>query len=315
MRRLSGLTFALVAVSLFAGHTAAQTPADGVTTVDEIVVVARRSGAPIWEVSDGSATVILVGDLRAVPEATPWDPSALQEAVGRVDRVMLDTRVRGSASDILRLIWRMRTISRLPNGTTSADYLTPEDQARLDALEARYRQDYSRSSFLATAFDLLRQRLEFQDDAGVDASEVVERAARRARKPVRAVEGGRGDELIDNLITAPPETHRPCLLAAMAATEAGRAGVLQRGEDWTRLRVPEVRRAPLQIALERCWPWGDPTTGPQLKAAWMRGVDAALDGDEVVMAVAPIGLLAEPDGLLDRLEAQGLVIDGPIWKD
>ena len=320
---------ALGLVSGFAGIASAQTPdqgpdptpaatpdpAEGVTTVDAIIVEARLSGAPIWEISDGAATLILVGDLPAPPEETPWDPAPLQAAVGRVDAVLFGTRVQGSFSDILRLMWRIRTLTRLPEGRTTADYLSPEMQARLDALEAQYRQTYDRDGLLVTGIDLLRDRLRFDRDAGPSAGTVVERTARRARIPVRPVIAGRGDELVDNLLTAPPETHRPCLEAAIAATEAGREGMIQRGRDWTRLRVPEVRQSALEQALEQCWPWGDPRTGADFRAAWLAEIETALTGDAVVMGVGPLGLLAEPDGLLDRLEARGYVIDGPMWRE
>lgn len=319
------LTLACGGAGIAAAQTPAQTPdqtpavapdpAEAVTTVDEIIVEARLSGAPIWEISDGAATLILVGDLSAPPDETPWDPAPLQAAVGRVDSVLLGTGVRGSFADLLRLIWRARTLARLPGETTTADYLSPETQARLDALEAQYRQDYDRNSLLLIAIDLLTDRLRFERDTGASAGDVVGRTARRARIPVRPVIAGRGDELIDNLLTSPPETHRPCLEAAIAATEAGREGVVQRGRDWTRLRVPEVRQSALEQALEQCWPWGDPRTGAEFRAAWLAEIEAALTGEAVVMGVRPLGLLAEPDGLLDRLEARGYVIDGPMWRE
>ena len=72
--------------------------------------------------------------------------------------------------------------------------------------------------------------------------------------------------------------------------------------------------SPLQIALGQCWPWGDPTLGPQLKAAWLEAIDAALTQDGTTMAVAPLTVLAEPGGVLDTLEARGFEVDGPEWK-
>jgi hypothetical protein len=111
------------------------------------------------------------------------------------------------------------------------------------------------------------ERADLRSDGGTEAragaAPALPCTARRARIPVRPVIAGRGDELVDTLLTAPPETHRPCLEAAIAATEAGREGMIQRGRDWTRLRVPEVRQSALEQALEQCWPWGDPRTGAE----------------------------------------------------
>ena len=315
MRSLVALCFGLCLLAGAPQTAWAQTP-DGseVTTVEEVVVLARRSGAPMWEITLGGNTLILVGEIRGVPEATPWRPDALETATLRADRVISGMRVRASVSDLFRLIWRSRTLTRLPGDTTSAEYLTPEWQARLDALEALHRQDYSRQSFLIASSDLLTDRLRFNRDTTEDAGDVVNRAARRGRIPVDSIAVARGDELVENLLTAPPETLAPCMTAAIAATEAGPEGLVARGQAWTRFHVPAVLASPLQIALGQCWPWGDPTLGPQLRAAWLEAIDAALAQDGATMAVAPLTVLAEPGGVLDTLEARGFEVDGPEWK-
>ncbi|HEX8471348.1 MAG TPA: TraB/GumN family protein, partial [Brevundimonas sp.] len=153
---LSGLAFAPV--------VAAQdtTPApEAATALEDVVVTARRSGAPMWEVRRGDSTVLLVGEIRGVPAATPWRPDALEAATLRADRVFSGMRVQASFSDLFRLIWRSRTFVSLPEGKTTADYLPPEWQVRLSALEVRYDQDYSRRSFLISSEDLLTDRLRF----------------------------------------------------------------------------------------------------------------------------------------------------------
>lgn len=283
--------------------------------VDDVVVVARRAGAPMWTVERGDSTVILVGRITGVPEATPWNPTSLEAATARSQRVMSGTGVGGSLSDLFRVMWRMRSLTSLPRGTTSADYLEPDWQARLDAIEARTGKDYSRRSFLLTPGDLLRDAVGFGDDRGDDPAGIVRRAARSARTPVRPVEPEiRGGQVIEDLLNAPPATRLACMHAAIAAAEAGPEAVLARGRAWTRLQVAEVMASPIQQALEQCWPWGDPLLGPQMRTAWLTSIDTALTEPGVTMAVAPLGLLAEPGGVLDQLEAAGLEVVGPTWK-
>ena len=316
------LTMCGVAILGLAAEARAQTsssltqaPADeAAAEVETIVVTARRSGAPMWTVTAGDSTVLLVGAIDGVPRSVAWRPDALEAATLRADRILLGTGVQGTLGALLRLIGRSRTLTRLPEGRTSADYLSPEWQARLDALEARYRVDHSRKSFLLSSRDLLTDQLDFDRDTADDAGDVVRRAARKARIPVRAVTGGRGDQLVEDLLTAPPERLVPCMQAAIEATEAGAGPVQQRGEDWTRFRVRAVLDSPLEKALGRCWPWGDPTIGPQLRAAWIEGIDKALAEPGVTMAVAPLNLVGGEDGVLDRLKAKGLEVSGPDWR-
>ncbi len=281
--------------------------------VEDIVVVARRAGAPMWTVERGGSTVILVGSIRGLPRDLAWRPEALEEATGRADRILYPPYARASVGDLMRLIWRSRTITRLPGETTSADYLPAGLQTRLEAVMAAERnEDWRRRSFLLTSDDLLKRT--GMERGGRDAEDVIRQAARRGRVQGEAVGFVRGDELVDNLITQPPSAYEPCMAASVAAAEAGSGLFAERADDWRGLRVAEVIENPLDVALGQCWPWGDPTIGPQLKTHWLTALSTALDTPGVTLAVAPLRLLAEPGGVLDGLEADGLDVRGPDWK-
>jgi uncharacterized protein YbaP (TraB family) len=126
-----------------------------VTEVDDVVVEARRSGAPTWEVTRGGSTLLLVGAIQALPKSLEWRPDALERAAERSDRVLYSHAANVSPADIVRLIWRSGTLTRMPRGKTSADYLSPEWTQRLTALDALTRDDLMRQSFLMTRSELL----------------------------------------------------------------------------------------------------------------------------------------------------------------
>lgn len=303
-------SFSLLAVS----PVLAQSPDEG-DEVDAIVVTARASGAPMWEIETDQGTVILVGVLREVPKSTTWRPDALEAATARSQRILGPQQAQVSFMDILRVIWRVRTLGSLPEGKTSADYLTPDDQARLDALEVHYREDWSRDSFLIASGQLLNNRLGVGKNTGDDAEDVVRRAARKARITITPVGRVRGDDIIESLLTLPPETQVPCMSAAIGAVEAGPDALIERGRAWARRDVAGVLASPVETALSLCWPWGDPTLGPELRGQWVTAIDAATRQEGVTMAVAPLRVLAETGGVLDLLEAQGHAIDGPEWRE
>ena len=154
---------------------------------DEIVVTARRSGAPMWTIATGTGVVLLVGEIAEVPKATPWRPERLEGATERAQRVILGTKAKVSPGDILRLIFRGGKLMKLPKDRTAADYLDTRQLERLRALETRFDQDYARQNFLMTAFNLLSKRLAFNRDTTDDASDVVRRAARKAKVPALLV--------------------------------------------------------------------------------------------------------------------------------
>ncbi|WP_244322644.1 TraB/GumN family protein [Caulobacter rhizosphaerae] len=281
--------------------------------VEEVVIEARRSGAPMWQITKGQTTILLVGEITEVPKATPWRPDRLETATAHSEHVILGVQEKVSPADVFRLFWRGAKIVQLPKGETVADFLTPQQLRRLIALEQKNGRSYQRQHPLVTATDLLN-RLKFNRNTTDDASDVVRRTARRNSIPTRPVGRVYGDELVDSLLQAPPAAHVPCLDAAMAAAEAGEGVVRERGDAWTRFDVPKVMASPLERALGACFPWGDPRFGPELRGQWTDAVSEALKTPGVTLGVAPLRVLAEKGGVLDRLHAEGLQIEGPAWR-
>lgn len=305
------LTLALALASVPLPATAQEATPD---SVEEVVVTARTSGAPMWTVRTQTGVVLLVGEIRNVPKATPWYPDRLERAAGRAQRIILGTKAKVSPGDILRLIFASGKLTKLPDGRVASDYLDATRLARLRALETRYEQDYRRRNFLITSFDLLSRRLAFSKDNGDDATDVVRKAARRGDIATRPVGEVRGEDMLDNLFAAAPETHLPCLDAAMAAAEIGPQIVTARGKAWTSFDVPGLMANPLEMALGRCWPWTDAQLGAELRGQWVAALDEAVKQPGVTLAVVPIRVLAEEGGVLDQLKARNLDISGPRWR-
>lgn len=100
----------------------------------------------------------------------------------------------------------------------------------------------------------------------------------------------------------------------MTATEAGPAIVEQRGADWRAFDVVAVMDNPLEKAIGRCWPWGDPSLGSKLRGQWVDAIAASARREGVTLAVVPLRILAEQDGVLDSIERKGFNVRGPVWR-
>ncbi|ANK14128.1 TraB/GumN family protein [Erythrobacter neustonensis] len=299
--------------ALLATPLAAQEPAP-TESENAIVVTAQRSGAPMWTIDTATGTVILVGEIRAIPKSTPWEPARLEEATRAADRVILGARPKVSPGDVLRLIFSGSKFTRLPDKSQASQYLTPEQWARLQALGTAHGEDYARQSFLLTAFEMLRKQLRFNRDTADEPSDVVRKAADKAKVPTTRAATLRGEDIIDNLADAPPEAHIACLDAAMDAVEAGPQIVESRAADWRRYRIAAVMANPLEGALGQCWPWADDTLGSELRTIWVTSIAEASAASGTTLAVVPLRVLAEKQGVLDQLEQRGFDIAGPAWK-
>ncbi|WP_017663810.1 TraB/GumN family protein [Porphyrobacter sp. AAP82] len=300
--------FALVAAPLTAQDP---TPAE---SENAIVVTAQRSGAPMWIVETPAGTVILVGEIRAIPKTTPWEPARLEEATRQADRVILGARPKVSPGDIFRLMFSGGKLTKLPGDTVASDYLSPDQWARLQALGTAHEEDYARKSFLLTAFGMLREELRFNRDTAREPADVVKDAAEKADIAITRAATLRGEDVIDNLFDAPPTAHIPCLVAAMDAVEAGPQIVEERAANWRRFKIPAVMNNPLEAALGQCWPWADETLGSELRTIWVDRIAEASAAKGTTLAVVPLRVLAEEGGVLDQLSLRGFDIAGPPWK-
>ncbi len=305
------LSFAFIALIGISTPLAAQDPAP---TENSIVVTAQRSGAPMWTIDTPTGTIILVGEIRAIPKTTPWQPDRLSDTAARAQRVILGARPKISPGDVFRLIFSGGKFTKLPDKSVASEYLDDAQWARLSALGEAHDEDYARQSFLMTSFQMLRKELRFNRDTTDEPADVVRKAADKANVPTTRAATLRGKDLLDNLADAPPEAHIPCLTAAMDAVEVGPDIVEQRGADWRRYDIPAVMANPLEQALGKCWPWADEEVGTELRTIWVDNITAAQAQPGVTLAVVPLRVLAETDGVLDRLAAQGLDISGPAWK-
>ncbi|MBU2208791.1 MAG: TraB/GumN family protein, partial [Alphaproteobacteria bacterium] len=183
MRLFAIVAAVLVAVALPLTPAQAQTPEPAASQLDDVVILARRSGAPMWTVTRGDSTLILVGAITGIPRDLSWRPDDLEAAAARSQQILTPQVGQASFSDLFRVIWRIRTIARMPNGQTSADYLTPDWQARLEAVMADERnEDWRTKSLLILGFDLMQDKAGYAARrGGDDAVDVIRRAARRAR--------------------------------------------------------------------------------------------------------------------------------------
>lgn len=292
----------------------AATAQDPAPTESAIVVTAQRSGAPMWTIDTPKGTIILVGEIRAIPKTTPWQPDRLKDATAQASRVILGARPKISPGDVFRIMFSGGKFTKLPDDSVASDYLDAAQWTRLEKLGTAQEEDYSRQSFLITSFQLLRKELRFNRDTADDASDVVKDAAEKANVPITRAATLRGEDIIDNLAEAPPAAHIPCLAAAMDAVEVGPDIVEQRGADWRRYDIPAVMANPLETALGRCWPWADETLGSELRTIWVEQIAEASSAKGVTLAVVPLRVLAESGGVLDQLAQRGFDISGPEWK-
>jgi hypothetical protein len=283
--------------------------------VDDIVVTGRRSGVPLWTVRSGTTTLVLVGHIRGISKTTKWDPEALTEALRKADRVVFPEMHAFTASPFSLIGWlaKWNAMGSLPKGQSLGDFASPEDMRRLAALSAagKVRKDYPTRHPLHLAGDL-RDHAEEGIKYGRDAADYVRHAVKDYKLELVPVPEEKAKPLVNDLFASTPQEHVPCLHAAIALAEAGPAAIQARSDAWAARRVRAVLASPVRAVGEACWPGVKVAAAPEALIARMKQL---LAEPKVTVAVLSLGALAQPNGVLDALEAAGFDIEGPAWKD
>ncbi|MBK1976530.1 TraB/GumN family protein [Brevundimonas diminuta] len=254
--------------------------------------------------------MINVGALSAVPRDIVWRPEALEAAVLQADAIVMSQTATMSLADYMRM---RRARARLPDGATTADYLEADQLTRLEALGARYRQNYADRGLVAVARDLLDDRLAYERGAGRGVLTTVRSMARKAKKSTVHV-GDLDARHVDEAVAVPDDNQIACLSAAIRATEAGKDGMAQRGASWARQDVRAVMASPLEQAVDQCAMFADGDLRRNGRTQWSEALADALTAARTTLMVTPISVAAEAGGLLDQAAARGLEVSGPEWR-
>ena len=281
---------------------------------EEIVVTARRTGIPVWRATRGGSTLILVGTIDDIARGTPWNAGALAATVCRSDRVMYPQSVGLRASPFQMIGWlaKWKKQSKLPTGQSLSVLLNGRDRDRLARLSAQglAPRNWDRMHPLHLAFEM-RDILGKRTGLAPRAAVTVDQAARKHKVTRVAIARGRASPFAREFFASSPRDHLGCLTATLAMSEAGPSELRRRSLAWSNRRVASALSSPVEAVEKQCWP---ATSGIRLSGDLAVTATRVLAGSGTTVAVIDLGALAERDGLLDRLQAVGIHIDGPDWR-
>ena len=324
MERRVLLLFALAGAAVFAGAGAAQEAAPVATTIEEITIVGRYPGPPLWKVSSGEHVLWIFGELSPVPKGLDWDPRNAERVLERAETVIGAPRVSATTLNPIRLFRLFRAARRLarnPSGTTLADQLPPELYERYRALHLRYLPDDDEEEDLRPALAALRLYGAALDDVGLTTDSGVGKTVRRLMRRSRADEAEivietEPETVIEELGKVTREAEIKCFATIMTSIETDLAGMKERANAWAIGDVYALRRFDYPDSQGNCLAMlfsagGLAELRDDLYADWLAEAERALANDERSFSVLPMRELVAADGLLAQLAARGYTVTAP----
>jgi uncharacterized protein YbaP (TraB family) len=283
---------------------------DGVL-VEELVVTGRLPGPAWWTVSNGAATVYVLGAPSLAPKHMAWDRAIFERRLAGATVVILpfqDLKVTvtgafGAAFNFLRL----------RGGGPFEATLDPAAKARFVAARSGLGQPadhYATRNPLAAGLRLATDYRERTSLTTSDPTKLIKLLAGGAKVPVvqRSYDLG---PLMGAILRTPQAAGRACFDEVLAQVEAGPGVTLAAARAWA---DGDVRGALAnERTYERCIALvpGAQTFDARVKADQVADIEKALKTPGHAIAVVPLRPLLAQGGVLDQLRSKGFTVNTP----
>jgi len=292
--------------------------------IDEMTVVGRYPGPPMWKVSSGTHVLWIFGNLTPLPKGLSWDSRNVERVIERAQAVIGEIQFSAPEYNpikIIGLVRQARRLSRNADGAALVAVLPPDLYTRYAALHARYTPRDRSSEKLRPALAVQRLYDAALDDAGLTSDRQVSRAIRRIvrRSDVAATRLKfvlEPQTVLADLQEITPTAEINCFETAMASIETDLDAMKARGNAWALGDVEALRRFDYPDAQGDCLAMLVSAAGlDEIKrsvyAQWLAEAEAVLAAHATSFAVLPMRELFAADGLLAQLAAKGYAITAP----
>ncbi|HTI68213.1 MAG TPA: TraB/GumN family protein [Caulobacteraceae bacterium] len=284
----------------------------GSPVVEALEVVAQPPGPALWKVTKGASEVVVLGAVRPLPHSLVWDSTRLDRALDGASVLLVQPKFTIGLMDMIRF----------KVGGTDARQDKPLEETLPPALRAKFvgartaaRQQASRYGKLkpyVAAFMLVG---DYREAAGLSAAKpdsTVLKLAKAHKVAVRPVAEYRVASAIKTASPMSEAASFACLQDAVDEVQWESDQSRAVAAAWAVGDLRAVRAAYPPSPLERCF--------QQMPNAAVveRGTDdstraiaAVLAKPGKAVAIVDLNFLLRPNGVLDRLKAQGATVTVP----
>ncbi|MEN9706056.1 MAG: hypothetical protein RLZZ393_1935 [Pseudomonadota bacterium] len=300
------------------------------SSIEELVVSGEQPGPGLWDVRHGAHHLYILATISPLPSKMRWKAGEVEALVARSQYVLGPIQVKAGIGFFqgIRLLPSVLKARDLPKGESLANVLPPAVYARWQVQKSHYlgkggRIEHWRPMFAAG--ELYEEALKAsQLDRRNEVWPIVEKAARKARVPVRTPEvqlsiaDPKG--VIRDFAQTPLDADIDCFESLLVRVERELPLMRQRANAWSRGDVATLRRLPLEDAESRCLNavTSTPAVAREYEAAilhvredWVLAAEGALLRNASSVAVVPMREVFAPDGLLAQLRARGYAVTEP----
>lgn len=322
--RLTIVLAACAAAASFGPLTAQTTTLDASPAIEEITVIGRYPGPPLWRVSSGDRVLWIFGELSPVPKGLEWDPRNAERVLDRADAVIGPPRVSAPTYNpikLFRLFREAKRLSRNEGDATLSESLPPELNARYQALRTKHMPDEKPNEELRPALAVLRLYSAALDDVGLTTDSKIGSTVRRMMRRSKAEETdseirAKPDVILEELRKVSRDAELNCFASTLTSLETDLDGMKERANAWAIGDVDALKRFDYPDPQGDCLAMLFSASGlanlrDELYATWLGEAERALATHTTTFTVLPMRELVAADGLLAQLAARGYTVTAP----
>jgi hypothetical protein len=283
----------------------------------EVVEVQAAPGPAVWHLTRGDSEVWILGTVGGMPDGLKWNKDYLAELLDGARAILLPPRPSVGVFEGAWFLLNNGSKFSLPRGQSLEPSLAPELRARfvatrvhLDQTESRYRTDTPLRAALRL-FQDLQDKLDLTRD---EPRDTISRLARSKRVPQAPIARYEVLDAAEDVLKLSPEQQRVCLAQSVDDVDRQLTHAIPAAQAWAIGDIRNVKANYAESRLADCIIAAVHSVAginERNVADYTAAINAALDKPGKTIAVIDIGPLLRRGGVLERLEALHVAIEGP----
>lgn len=310
---------ALVATMLFASPVAADTAAQAPVkdwSVETVVVTAKEAGPALWHIKKDASDIWIIATVDPTPKDLAWDSHGVGRVLNGAKQLLLPPRGSVGFFEGVWFLIMNGDLLRLPDGRHLEQVLPAALKARFVATRTSIHRDedrYAEYKPSVAGFLLESDFINSANLTGNGPAKTIEALADRASVPVKRVATYPALQVVKEVPALSTEGNLACLTDALEDIDIFSKHATLAAEAWAQGDLEGVKAHYSEPKAVDCL-----SQSASFAKLWAQSVtdtvgavDAALKRPGKTVLVVEFGEWLRKNGILDRLHAEGLSVEGP----
>ena len=284
----------------------------------EIVEVQAPPGPAVWHLMRGDAEVWILGTVGAMPDGLKWNKDYLAQLLDGARAILLPPRPSIGVFEGAWFLIKNGGKFSLPRGQSLEPQLAPDLRARFVTLREKLGEDegrYRTDTPLRAALRLFQDVSDKLDLTRDEPSDTIGQLARAKHVPSAPIARYEVLDAAEDVLKLDLAQQKACLAQSVEDADQAFGHAVPAAEAWA---VGDVRGVKANYGQSRVL---DCVTAAVHSVAdinernvadYTASIDAALDKPGKTIAVIDMGPLLRRGGVLERLKALRVAVEGPV---